>query len=161
MPVSLPGLERIARAIHGEYLLKARSQGHTIADNPTMVPWEELPDHVKRSSFSQAADIPRKIALIGCEIVPAQDPDLSEEKFSFTRDELELLSPVEHDRWSRERLEAGWKYGPVKDISKKLTPYVVPYEELSEEIKDLDRNAVMKIPVVLEAAGYVIKRVGQ
>jgi len=43
-----------------------------------------------------------------------------------------------HDNWMKEKLEDGWKYGEVKDPSKKEHPCMVPYEELplDQQTKD-------------------------
>ena len=42
----------------------------------------------------------------------------------------------------RERAEAGWSPGPVKDFARKITPYLIPWVELSEEMReDLDLPA--------------------
>ncbi len=38
----------------------------------------------------------------------------------------------QHDAWMKDKLEAGWKYGPVKDAEKKEHPCMVAYEELPE-----------------------------
>lgn len=43
-----------------------------------------------------------------------------------------------HENWMKEKLEAGWKYGEIKDVDKKEHPCLVPYEELPKEqqVKD-------------------------
>lgn len=38
-----------------------------------------------------------------------------------------------HNSWLREKLENGWRYGPVKDPEKKEHPCCVPFEELPRE----------------------------
>lgn len=38
-----------------------------------------------------------------------------------------------HANWMEEKLEAGWKYGPVKDPDKKEHPCLVPFAELPRE----------------------------
>jgi len=40
-----------------------------------------------------------------------------------------------HDSWMKEKVDAGWKFGPVKDPEKKEHPCIVPYEELPMEQK--------------------------
>lgn len=43
-----------------------------------------------------------------------------------------------HDSWMKEKTDAGWKYGKVKDKDAKTHPCLVPYEELPlvERVKD-------------------------
>ena len=46
---------------------------------------------------------------------------------------LEDPSPGrEHERWMRERLAQGWRYGPTKDAAAKTSPFLVPFAELPE-----------------------------
>lgn len=40
-----------------------------------------------------------------------------------------------HENWMKEKAEAGWKYGPVKDPAKKEHPCFVPYDQLPAEQK--------------------------
>lgn len=44
-----------------------------------------------------------------------------------------------HESWMREKVETGWKYGPIKDPEKKEHPCMVPYNELppAQRAKDL------------------------
>jgi hypothetical protein len=44
-----------------------------------------------------------------------------------------------HKNWMKEKLEDGWKYGPVKDVQYKEHPCIVPFEALPKEqqIKDV------------------------
>lgn len=51
-----------------------------------------------------------------------------------------------HASWSKQKIEEGWKYGPVKDPEKKEHPCLVPYEALPAEqrMKDHLFLAVVK-----------------
>lgn len=40
---------------------------------------------------------------------------------------------VSHESWMREKLAAGWKYGPEKDAEKKEHPCLVEFAELPRE----------------------------
>lgn len=44
-----------------------------------------------------------------------------------------IPASASHDAWLKEKREAGWKYGPVKDPEKKEHPCFVPYGELPLE----------------------------
>lgn len=59
--------------------------------------------------------------------------------------DLELLSQIEHDRWSAEKIAEGWSFAESKNESKKHSPYIQPYEQLTEEIKGYDRETVIKM----------------
>ena len=51
-----------------------------------------------------------------------------------------------HENWCRDKIEAGWSYGPVKDAEKKEHPCLVPYNKLPMEqrVKDYLFRAVVK-----------------
>lgn len=153
MGVSGDELERIARGIHERYL--KHQQGRKPETDPAMQPWEQLPESLKQSNRAQAADIEQKLRAIGCGIGPASREPAA---MSFRPEELERLAVLEHERWVAERRAAGWAPGPVKDVERKLTPYLILWEELTEEIREYDREAVRAIPELLAEAGFEIRR---
>lgn len=55
-----------------------------------------------------------------------------------------------HDSWLKEKADTGWKYGPVKDESKKEHPCFVPYAELP--IEQRRKDALFKAIVAALAA---------
>lgn len=60
--------------------------------------------------------------------------------------QTENSSPAQsHESWLKEKREAGWKYGPVKDPEKKEHPCFVPYEELpvEQKLKDYIFKAIV------------------
>ena len=63
-----------------------------------------------------------------------------------------------HEVWSQGRIKDGWVYGEKRDDEKKTTPCLVPYEELSEEEKEYDRNTALETLKLITALGYEIKK---
>lgn len=145
--------ERLARAIHQEYLLEQRREGVTQAENPSMVPWEQLPESLRESNRDQAAHIGTKLAAVGRGMAPLTDWEVDPDV--FTEGEVEMLAEIEHQRWVEQRRRDGWTAGP-KDVAAKRTPYLVPWQALSEEVKEWDRQAVRGIPSFLARVGYQI-----
>ena len=145
--------EILARAIHDQYLANEQRRGSTTATNPSMVPWEQLPEGLKESNRDQAAHIGTKLAAIGKAIAPLTDWDAGE--VVFAPDEVELMAKMEHERFVEDRLRSGWTPGP-KDVEAKTTPFLIPWDELSEDVKDKDREAVRGMPSFLSRAGYEI-----
>lgn len=137
--------EIIARSIHKNYR----------RCHPSMVSWDELPEDLKESNRQQADHIGEKLKETCCGIVPLTDWD--EKLFEFTPEEIELMAKMEHKRWMSERQRIRWKLGPKK-IKKKRTPYLVPWDELSEEMKEEDRDPVRNLPFYLAKAGFNIIR---
>lgn len=143
-----------ARAIHRLYLAERHEAGDAMNSRPSMRAWEELPERFRAASRHQADHIGYKLSAIGCHSVPAQ----AGTRFSFTQAELETLAAVEHQRWAAVQWLDGWTRGEVRDDKTKRTPLLVPYETLTQEIKDLDRLSVRAIPAQTEAAGRSILR---
>lgn len=51
----------------------------------------------------------------------------------FAVENPEAPPSAQHDQWLAEKLEQGWKYGPVKDATAKTHPCCLPYEKLPQE----------------------------
>ena len=142
-------LESLAIEIHNHYNRKQREQ---FPDKPLDYPnFSDLPDELKYSNLRQARSIVDKLNLTGWEMRPIG----SEGKMITQIPEpiVEVLAVMEHDAWVKERTDLGWKYGASKSIKRKISPYLVPYEELDEKIKENDRDAIRNIPILLEKIG--------
>jgi hypothetical protein len=149
--------EIVARAIHEEYVRKQAKDGQTPETNPSMVEWEKLPENLRESNRRQADHIPIKLEAIDCAIAPLSGWRLS--PLELTADEVERLARVEHDRWRAERMLDGWKYAPgPKDLARKTTPWLVPWEAMPDEQRDYDRNTVRNLPRFLAQAGLQVIR---
>jgi hypothetical protein len=149
-------LEILAQAIHADYVRRRREQGPA-SDDPALASWDALPETLRHSNRDQARDIGRKLAAVGCELVPSADrhPPPAVE---FTKPEIEYLARLEHDRWRGERQGDGWRSGPARDAERKLSPYLVPWESLTEDVRDLDRDTVRGLPGLLAVAGFTVRR---
>lgn len=146
--------ETIARTIHQDYVRRRLSRGAAPGSDPALSAWEDLPEGLRESNRLQAADIRAKLDAIGYEFVPITDWDA--EPFELSGQQVETLARREHNRWCNERLRTGWRHGPVRDTHAKLSPFLVPWEELREDVRDLDRDAVRLIPSILATAGFAI-----
>jgi len=72
---------------------------------------------------------------------------------------IENLAICVHNRWMTGRLTDGWKYGHERNDEKKEHPSLIPYEELSEEEKEYDRQTAKTVINYLLNNGYdIIKR---
>lgn len=147
-------VERLARVIHDRYL--ARHAG-AASPAPALVPWEDLAEHLRLANREQARDIGRKLHEVGRVLVvrsPAAGPDAP-----LTDEELEHLAEMEHERWVAERRAAGWRLDADRDDARRLHSAMLPWAELPEDVRDLDRHAVRQMPGILADAGFQIVRV--
>jgi hypothetical protein len=76
---------------------------------PVAAPWDELDEHTRDSAVDGVQAV-----------LNGADPRES------------------HENWCRFKLDAGWRYGEVKDFDQKTHPCLVPYADLSDadRIKD-------------------------
>ena len=147
--------EEIAKAIHEKYLKDQKSKG--IKKKPALVPWNKLSDEFKESNRNQADQIPAKLKSVRCGFMPVKKGQ-KPKPFEFTKDEIEIMSEMEHKRWNNEKLLAGWSYGKKRNDKKKIHDCLVDWGKLPNKIKDYDRNAVIAIPALLAKAGFEIYR---
>ena len=143
----------IARQIHMQYCENMAGQGKKL---PNCVPWDELSPHFKLSNINLAMSYRDKLELIGCEIRPLtpEKPPLKR----FTEKEILVMAKQEHDRWVREKIEDGWAFAPVRNDKKKQHDCLVPWEELTEEIRGLDKEPCANIIPILSEMGYGVYR---
>jgi hypothetical protein len=146
----------IAQKIHQNYLEQNKEKLTAGSTDPALRPWDQLDESFRQSNLEQADDIFNKLRNIGCDVIYSGISD--EPLFSFTDDEVETLASREHDRWIRERMSVGWIYGKEKDVLKKTSPYLIPYNELSENDREKDREPVKEIPRLLASVGLQVMR---
>jgi hypothetical protein len=148
-------VELIARGIHSDYV-EARLAEGTPADDPAMVAWDELAPNLQEANRENARHLATKLTAVSCDLVPLEEAH--GEPFEFDPDEVELLSRLEHDRWWRDREAAGYTLGPERDAQLRTSPYLVPWEELPEDVRELDRVTVRALPRQVARAGFGIVR---
>jgi hypothetical protein len=165
-------LEQLASAVHDAYV--ESQKGKADAPEAATKSYDELPPHLQQQNRDNVLDISHKLAFVGCVMIPARG---SVPTFTFSKEDLEKLSEMEHDRWLRAKVAAGWRYGPNRDDEDRTNPAVLPWrrlsaeeraqldpalaaamgsEPLSEDEKEKDRALVRAIPHILAKAGYAI-----
>lgn len=68
----------------------------------------------------------------------------------------ETLAKNVHEVWAKTRTEQGWSYGELRDDILKEHPCLVPYDELTEEEKVLDRNTMLSSLKLISKLGFKI-----
>lgn len=71
---------------------------------------------------------------------------------------VEEMSKNVHEVWSAGRMKDGWTYGEERNDAEKKHPCLVPYEELSEEEKEYDRNTSIETIKLILKLGLKITR---
>jgi hypothetical protein len=149
-------LDRTARAIHETWhhgnqqridqAVAAGDEHHADAlrTKPTFKPWQQLTEYQKDLNRAAADHIEIKIRAVGLD--PGQ-PDLKEVWDNLSADQLEILSRMEHERWTAPLWLNGYKPGE-RDDTARMHPNLVPFDDLDQSTKDYDTEQVR------QAAGY-------
>ncbi len=70
---------------------------------------------------------------------------------------VERLAENTHEIWSQKRIDEGWVVGPSRDDKKKTHPDLIPYEQLSREEQDYDRDVVRAVLLAALALGVKLQ----
>ena len=85
--------------------------------------------------------------------------DLSEVKLP---DDLlvltEQLARNIHEVWAQSRVSQGWKYGPKRNDDLRTHPGIVPYEDLTEQEKQYDRDTALSAIKFIVNEGFKITK---
>ena len=72
---------------------------------------------------------------------------------------IEEMAKNVHEVWSRNRINEGWTYGPVRDDANKKHPCLIPYEELPESEKEYDRATSQETLKLILKSGFEISKI--
>ena len=144
----LADLERLAAAIHTQYNEKQAQSGEKLE----FAEFSDLPDDLKYSNMRQARSISDKLESVGLHLRKKTDLGGLDR---IPEELVDILAEIEHEEWTASRKASGWTLGE-KDSGEKRTPYLVSYDQLSEEIRELDRQSIRNIPELVQMIGMEI-----
>jgi len=146
-------IEQMAAEIHNIYVEHAMNN-HLPLEYSTN--YAELPEVNKEPNRAFVRNIPKSVERMSLSIVPIGNKKKLKQ---FLPNEIESLAEMEHERWSKEKLNNGWQYGTSKDNYLKLHPCLIPWSDLPEDEREKDRILVKRIPQILASVGYGVIRV--
>lgn len=156
-PVEMPSdetIEVMALAIHEHYLAEQAEQ----ANLPALRPWAELDERFRAQNRDQARDNISNLHSLGLSVVAAGL--LSSDPVQLGEVDLANMGVAEHDRWSHQKREQGYRFGPelILEGADLRHPSLLPWDELPASEQEKDLAPIRQIPVVLAAAGLAIIR---
>jgi len=116
--------------------------------------WPQLAEMYKQSNRMFADHIPVKLSGVGFALARAGV------SATLSGDDIERLAQAEHWRWCVEKRLAGWRHDPVRDDMRKHHPLLLDWGALPDAAREDNRRMVRRIPSIVEAAGYSIRRAG-
>jgi voltage-gated potassium channel Kch len=146
--------EELARAVHEAYLASHNSESESDLA-PADRPWNALSEEFRRASRAHADGVVEQLRAVWYEIEPQYDWD--EDPPHLTANAIEAMAELEHARWCRERLAAGWRHGVPKDYERRIHDLLVSWAQLENADKDTDRLMVSRRPEILAAAGFRLR----
>jgi RyR domain-containing protein len=118
--------------------------------------WDALPDEDRAASLAFVDAIPTKLLMIGRHIV---ERDGESPLHALREDEIELLAQAEHERWAAFRARRGWRLGSRRDESARAHPDLLPWSELPDDVREIDRELIRAMPASLEVVGLATRRI--
>ncbi|GAB3932823.1 hypothetical protein GCM10027614_02700 [Micromonospora vulcania] len=153
--------ERLARQIHEKYLQSQVRAGVRPGAAPAMVDWAWLPESLRRANRAHVQDIAAKLLSLGCVVAPRHGPTEGAPDTGAGRaidDRIDELARLEHERWCQERRGDGWVYGEVRDDVRRRHPALRPWDELSPDVQETNRDEIRALPQVLSDVGFEMIR---
>jgi hypothetical protein len=154
--------DRVARAYSEAYRALLTREQRRDRTNRSAYAWDELDETFRRSTRYVVAHIAAKMASggvppehwLGVRGLPRLPPGV---ELYASRDELEALAALEHERWCAQRRMDGWRLG-TRDDSRRRHPMLVAYADLPVEAKGFDRAIVEETQKICAHPGGQKKR---
>lgn len=148
-------IELMARLIHTDYLARLTERDQWEASKPAHRPWSELRDEIRERNRQQARRFLASLERTGRRLAPLGE---GQPVGVAAGAELEREAEIEHELWVLEHRAQGWIYGATedRDASPPTHPDLVPFDELSDEVQEYDRDVVRRRPALAALLGLQI-----
>jgi hypothetical protein len=153
-------VEELAKAIHESYRKNCKKKGQPIKDKFNE-PFNGLAEEDKEDNRAAARRMQEILSLVGLCIIKKDDTAQLEKDHEINimnhlEYHIELLAEAEHNSWMKQRLNADWEYGEIRDDEKRIHPDLIPYHKLANKEKEKDRDSIRGYYEKLKFAGYII-----
>ena len=150
-------IEKLAAAIHGNYLAEARRNGWPVQERMEC-DYDALDPDAKAANRNAALRMPELLELIDFRVEAAQGH--SDLKWQDALGEaigrhIDRLAKAEHLAWMDERVANGWRAGSPRDDANRIHPALVDWNQLTPADHEKDRANVRVMPVIFALAGFV------
>jgi hypothetical protein len=142
--------EELARTLYEDHLARAAARG--VVDPA----WSELTDEEREAAREAADGLTDALEAYDFELLPLRH--WGAPTVSFTAEESRRLAQRDHDRWRARRGLDGWRYADVRDAREKVTPQLVPWDQLRPEWQDYNLTRIEAMPAILARTGFEVSR---
>jgi len=156
-------IEALAAEAHESWRRQRQSEGwshgqsrdETARTHPLLRPYRELAESEKELSRITARVTAAKLTSLGLRIVPCTSVSASAPR-ELTEEECTKMMRVEHDIWLRGRLLSGYEYAECSNDRLRLHRDILPFDQVPEEDRELDRALAQSVVATLWHHGYVL-----
>lgn len=146
-------IENLAEDLHNSHI--ALNIKKCNLDLTWMHPWAEQDEEYKNSMRNKVMHIPNSLHKIDYDVISVLEKP---EAVEFSKRELVILAEYEHKRWSLEKKEQGWTFGPTIDEQKKTHPFLVPWSDLPQtEVNNIIED-IKAFPRILANSNFKIEK---
>ncbi len=142
--LSTEEVAELAKMNHFHYLQISEETDNATHSENAQREWEKLDVFNQESNRAQAVDIPAKLAAVGLSWRRSHNPVT----YEFDADTVCYLGELEHRRWEHHQRRNG----------RSGHEWAKPWDELEENVKEYDFNAVRVIPGAIAEFGVEIVR---
>ena len=142
--------EELARTLYEDHLARAAARG--VVDPA----WSDLTDEEREAAREAADGLTDALEANDFELLPLRH--WGAPTVAFTAEETRLLAQRDHDRWRARRGLDGWRYANVRDAREKVTPQLVPWDQLKPEWQDYNLTRIEAMPAILARTGFEVSR---
>jgi len=143
--------ERLAQGKHKHF--QAEHRQRFLQQEPAMTDWEKLPQSLKDSNLEAVDYLERLLQAGGLKLRKATGDTLT--PLALSAEQIEIMAELEHGRWVVERLLAGWRQGS-RAPEQRTSPYLVAWADLTDDVRQWDRDSVATLPRLLATHGYEV-----
>jgi hypothetical protein len=145
-------LDTLAQTLHEDYRHRSQQQINPQAN----VSWHELPEFMKMSNRWRADHTPLLFSLAGFQLEENVSSPIA---LTLTPEEIEILSELEHRRFTVERRLIDWQSGETRRNLDHKNPHLESWSKLSESQREWNRREVANLPLVLASLGIELHRI--
>jgi hypothetical protein len=145
-------VNKLAEKIHTAYLETIKSSRVDVSTLPYYIEWSALNDEQREKNRRPARDIEPRLLNIGLVMVPLSSP--GSRALELDSATIESLAEDEHEAWMLTQLAHGYRFGGTREEDRRIHPQMIPYEQLSENEKQKDRDVVREMGRLLESIGW-------
>ena len=108
--------------------------------------FEKLPSHIKYSNYNRTDFLIKILSELGYSIVDFESP--SQQVAYLDEGEIEYLAMEEHNEWYQNKINLGWKFGPIFDNDLKLNPNLVDWYVLDRHTQENNKRIFENLPLI-------------